>query len=1324
MPMPKNFTPEQIIAHLSAQTSPNAAEGFQGQAEQLNQFVQFLDQYAQQLGADSPELGAVEQLRKAGSDVLLNLHSLSRANDYMNPARMRETMNRTLTRYGQFENLYQNFIEQYPQTAQNETFRSFDQNFGGATFSEGGNMLDTLDMSDKKYVPPVEPIDMRNMDLSYLNIPAPNAENFTAWYQAMDQKVTERLDRPAPDFMDPNISNAEITNNTIEKVGATFYRNAVESVLTNALSDLSDQELNSIFSQLKTDAGKNFVTPQYFLDKIHNRTLDTVIMPTNWGCPREKVIAVVTEAISKKPELLERVISSMNQIKLPTDPSYPLAKEVPDQAAQQKIQTLRTAWTDPEDQQLLDEAQSIMIRVANPVRQYMDTFAQNKNSSPDATMDKFLDKLGEKYTDQGMKSLDGGTYQNFLKPVVYNEERKEFSYVLNDYRPEIRPQTMSPQNVENLKNTSALLSDITLQTAEEAMQLFDSMAFEGTPYTTSSSTLAYKPRPEENGPYITHDSEEGAKMYGFWPLMQAKQEIFAALEAEDKQQLKAAVEKYRTEEIKADQIISLVHKEGLSKDPIFSANVNATRNDCANLPAKYMTDYAGHNKVNSLYNIYAPLKTFGITFQEFSRDPVSAFDKMSERYSAANDLDSHAENTGSSFAWAKKNYQSDYARVFDVYLVQFDRGVMGLAGMEPDPVKRDQFMAKVRLSQLNARYRQEREFTLNKALETIQLAATPADKEKRNLLYQHAALLPDTGENRFNLKKFVEKTVDDPNWQTSLSLENELTPEKIAQMDLNELASRPERILHQFDEAKIRFHAYEQDFSRNDFLLNTYGLYSRILQNAPENMRGTPGYQALQQTVNNLPNLITQPASKALAETCVRLSGIETPFNDLQTTKTELFASSQDTNEYTTMKESVAAVRNTVQQMRTLGQNPKVDLAALKAPGLAAQLDKAQEDTFQYIRLKMKNGTKTSFGNTSGRLRRDEALTTLTKLHELQDQLGLRTPAQKLYDDCRLALLQNRKNKTWMQQNAMKTVTKMIYAKQFIDAKIPANKQEVNFTEEKINEKVQRMMARQPIRAYVYLTDEGKLAQHALEGNDKFAEISKTYTDKLKAQYREVKTAEQAKSNKEKFKNVYAMDIACDRLGLKRTDDPAIASGNPQVKALAEEIKKDPEFQETMDRLIKKNDVNNLRNIHALDAPERDPLKRHPHYEEELLQVQFERKYAEKIASVAPVEEGNRDAQLSKIRKDANVNALIQEATAGKNKQEMKKLIQDLDQPDAAQTILQKLQQRLFPQVPAHPAPEHAPEQPNLQQNAPQQGGQPNDQNHPVNDQQNQVLGR
>ena len=34
MPMPKNFTPEQIIAHLAAQTSPNAQGVYQGQAAQ------------------------------------------------------------------------------------------------------------------------------------------------------------------------------------------------------------------------------------------------------------------------------------------------------------------------------------------------------------------------------------------------------------------------------------------------------------------------------------------------------------------------------------------------------------------------------------------------------------------------------------------------------------------------------------------------------------------------------------------------------------------------------------------------------------------------------------------------------------------------------------------------------------------------------------------------------------------------------------------------------------------------------------------------------------------------------------------------------------------------------------------------------------------------------------------------------------------------------------------------------------------------------------------------------------------------------------------
>ena len=101
--------------------------------------------------------------------------------------------------------------------------------------------------------------------------------------------------------------------------------------------------------------------------------------------------------------------------------------------------------------------------------------------------------------------------------------------------------------------------------------------------------------------------------------------------------------------------MSLVNKEGLSKGLIFSGNVNATRENCVYLPAKYMTDYAGHNKVNSLYNLYAPLKNFGLSFREFAQDPVTTFEKMMQMYAEQNDLDSHAETTGSAFAWITSN---------------------------------------------------------------------------------------------------------------------------------------------------------------------------------------------------------------------------------------------------------------------------------------------------------------------------------------------------------------------------------------------------------------------------------------------------------------------------------------------------------------------------------------------------------------------------------------------------------------------------------------------------------------------------------------------
>ena len=1294
--MPKNFTNEQIIAHLVAQTESRNAGTYSGQAAQLNQFMQNLEQYAGTLPAGSDEERGIMRLRNSLSTFLMNLTSMARAHEYGETRRMNELMTRCLSNYESFQSLYSEMKENYPQAFQRQELASFDQDFENAVFSEGGDILDDLEMSDKKYVAPEVPIDLANMSLDYLGISEPRVGHLENWLREMNEKTGELINAPTPNYLDPDRSVTQYYNHVVRQVGADYYRNAARGIFTNAIAQLPDAELRSIFRQLKTPQGKKFMTEDYFISRLKAGTLGVMFSKDAWGTTDEKIMSVLTQALENKPELQSQIISSLKQIKVPTDPNYPLGKIEQVDAAE--IAELRTLWTEPEDVQLINEASEIMTNFNDTVREYIDSFALGPTTLHGGGLDKIMDRLSERFTQQGMKAMAGGKYEAYMRPWVENAETGHLRYDIITDHPQLRPQGQMPEEIkEELRNAPNTLSPLTVETVTKAADILDSMSFEGTKYTTLSDSLPYQAR-KADAPYEWHDSEEDEKYYSFMPLMKAKFQVHDAIIAQDKEALKNAVAAYKAEEAKADALMALLKTEGLNKEPLFSGNVNATRHLARSLPAKYMADYTGHNTANSLYNLYAPLKTFGLTVQEFMQNPVGTMEKMQKMFAEANDLDSHAENTGSAFSWMRQNYASDYIRIWDVLSEQLTRGTMGIAALEPDPAKRDEFIAKLRLAQLTAHYPAERDLDLITEIEkTLKGESVDAD-EKRNLLYQHAALLPDSGENRFNMKKFAEKLVDDPNWRQSLSLEGQLTPEAIAQMDLSALAQRPQKILQDFDEACIRNHTYATNFSKDDFLINTFALYSRILKDAPANMRQTPGYQALKDTVAAIPDMIAAPKQKELLQAASFLSDTEDPFNYFQTRKTELFNKSDNTPEYDRMKTSVDAVRAAIGGVRNLGTQNATSLAGLVSPRLEEKLKTASEDTFNYMRLKTKNGTKTSFSNRSGQLRYDEADTTLQKIFELQDQLGLRSPAQKVYDETRLEFLKNRSNKKWMKDNAMYMTTKMIYAKQIIDSKIPAALQEKNnlFEEQTMDNRIKSMMRSQPIRSYVILTDNGQLAKQALEGTGKFREIAEQYTSRRVAEYKKITDAAAVKDAAKKrtdqiegFKQGYALDLACDKLGYIRANDPRTNANNPQVKALAEQIKKDPEFKEVMDRVMKDIPPQNLSAKHALNVPLAEANKRCPDYYRQLSAIQYEKKYAEKVATLFINKEGLKKISVNPvdmIRKDPKFKEMMETQLDGKKPEDIQKMIRDLDRPDAVDRVRQAMMQSVQqPQVPQQP---------------------------------------
>ena len=78
------------------------------------------------------------------------------------------------------------------------------------------------------------------------------------------------IEKPSVDIMDPDLSPAEILNTTTQKVAASYYRKAAESILADALKELSDEELHDVFTKLKTEQGRSFLTEDRFRNGLRD----------------------------------------------------------------------------------------------------------------------------------------------------------------------------------------------------------------------------------------------------------------------------------------------------------------------------------------------------------------------------------------------------------------------------------------------------------------------------------------------------------------------------------------------------------------------------------------------------------------------------------------------------------------------------------------------------------------------------------------------------------------------------------------------------------------------------------------------------------------------------------------------------------------------------------------------------------------------------------------------------------------------------------------------------------------------------------------------
>ena len=116
-----------------------------------------------------------------------------------------------------------------------------------------------------------------------------------------------------------------------------------------------------------------------------------------------------------------------------------------------------------------------------------------------------------------------------------------------------------------------------------------------------------------------------------------------------------------------------------------------------------------------------------------------------------------------------------------------------------------------------------------------------------------------------------------------------------------------------------------------------------------------------------------------------------------------------------------------------------------------------------------------------------------------------------------------------------------------------------------------------------------------------------------------------------------------------------------------------------------------LKAMHAVDEPIQRVDSRLPGYEQAKSRIRFEKKYAEKIVSLFPQESASTIKRVETIRKDPRFASLMDQELAGKNPQDIQKMAEDLNKPEASQQIMQKVMHFAAPQAPAAPQGPAAP---------------------------------
>ena len=902
------------------------------------------------------------------------------------------------------------------------------------------------------------------------------------------EEIRQGRAQKAPDFVqDPGQGLAfQVKINDLLYI-ENHIRYSMGKTLTNMDPARQDQFYDLC---IKEEAKASYTKEQFHQDLLQNNKLTEVLEGKPFGVSQDVIDETLDKLLNEQEQnaLSQAVLDQ----KAPGDPQFPQEQKV-ERPYQENIEQMRAAIpaNDPDAERknrILNEADKILV-------------------DPSVDTLNYLQRQVSGFQDPDLKGLDDAMDQvsdvdviNFIENTLEGGKFKDkFPSVPGKYLPkrydvqEMNPVSglMTDEDIQELKlqktNISPALKNTVLNVCSHMDQIGEDK------YRNAKTTTV---EPDGNGHYrVIFAGEQGEKYYAFWPIQTAKTNLAAAIENGDYAAAETAIADYNNAKAHTDEIMKSVQTGGKT----FGGNVESTRaaegKDITSnkVPLEYLEDTVGHNKANGMFCLYAYCKNAGQKVGDVLDDPIGSMSSAADHYRKINGI-SQKGHTGKLLVKAfSGEAAADMTGKFDHYIRSFGHGMDAVASMAGTKEERERIAGLTQIATGIAAYELRKERNLWESL-------TGASNEKQNIVYTHAALLP---EEDFDLLDIAGK-LNQPDWEQQMDPNALIARLKTeGKLDFGRMADQADRML---EEAEAQKDSYDQlgTFTKyNDirFRVNASKAYKMALKTATPEEQQTEGYRRLQQKAVELQNGAWADVVDG-GTVADNFTQLDQQIAALDREKTGFLIDKTNSPEHQIMMKHLHTVQNKVKLLR--GEEvpglTEQERTELNNADLSELVHQARTAANTYQQIKTENGTKTRFWYTDGASRAGYAGNAVALLDEIETSMETQDPAILMMQKAQNDMIRDMNGNQRTPENISRTAAKLMSGMMMVHQKKTPSQQNAMLKPARFNANLRQIEQSPEFRRMMANEGPAKIAQYICEGNSKLTDAYAKAANEIRAQ--------------------------------------------------------------------------------------------------------------------------------------------------------------------------------------------------------------------------------